>query len=69
MIVFGMKATLICYQDEFSNYKGVVDESGNDGNENENGFCADIGTPYVYEMNENILNKLWFAGTYRHDGL
>eukprot|EP00957_Ditylum_brightwellii_P043038 3260541-Ditylum_brightwellii.AAC.1 len=48
-----------------------------DGNEDENGlaiggyesaFCADVGTTYVYEMNENILNKLQFAGTYQDNG-
>eukprot|EP00957_Ditylum_brightwellii_P053541 4057095-Ditylum_brightwellii.AAC.1 len=78
MIAFGMKAILVCYQDEYFNYKGVVEEGMNDGDEDENGlaigayeaaFCADVGATYVYEMNENILNKLRFAGTYRDDRL
>eukprot|EP00957_Ditylum_brightwellii_P119584 9123999-Ditylum_brightwellii.AAC.1 len=73
MIAFGMKAPLIRYQDEYFNYKGVVEESGIDGDEDENGlaiggyesaFCADIGATYVYKMNENILNNLRFAETY-----
>ena len=33
MIAFGMKATLICYRDEYFNYKGVVEENGSDGDE------------------------------------
>eukprot|EP00957_Ditylum_brightwellii_P054139 4100745-Ditylum_brightwellii.AAC.1 len=78
MIAFGMKVTLIRYQDEYFNYKGVMEESEIDGNEDENGlvirgyesaFCADVGATYIYEMNENILNKLRFAGTYQDDGL
>eukprot|EP00957_Ditylum_brightwellii_P035672 2704652-Ditylum_brightwellii.AAC.1 len=78
MIAFGMKATLIRYQDEYFNYKGVTEEGVNDGDEDENrlvigayeaAFCADMGATYVYESNENILNKLCFAGTYRDDGL
>eukprot|EP00957_Ditylum_brightwellii_P006263 474974-Ditylum_brightwellii.AAC.1 len=78
MIAFGMKATLICYKDEYFNYKGVVEESGIDGNEDENrlaiggyesAFWADVGATYVYEMNENILNKLQFTETYQNNGL
>eukprot|EP00957_Ditylum_brightwellii_P196289 14955091-Ditylum_brightwellii.AAC.1 len=78
MIAFGMKATLIRYHNEYFNYKGVVEENGIDGNEDENGlaireyesaFCVDVGATYVYEMDENILNKLQFAGTYRDNGL
>eukprot|EP00957_Ditylum_brightwellii_P210578 15365129-Ditylum_brightwellii.AAC.1 len=78
MIAFGMKATLICYQDEYFNYKGIVEENGVDGNKDENGlaiggyesaFCVDVGATYVYKMNENILNKLQFAGTYQDNGL
>eukprot|EP00957_Ditylum_brightwellii_P186639 14210089-Ditylum_brightwellii.AAC.1 len=78
MIAFGMKATLVCYHSEYFNYKGVVGESVNDGDKNENksairayeaAFCADVGATYVYEMNENILNKLCFAGSYCNDGL
>ena len=78
MTAFGMKATLICYQDEYFNYKGIVEENGVDGNKDENGlaiggyesaFCLDVGATYVYKMNEKILNKLRFAGTYRGNGL
>eukprot|EP00957_Ditylum_brightwellii_P060008 4555829-Ditylum_brightwellii.AAC.1 len=56
----------------------MVEENGIDGNEDENGlairgyesaFCADVGATYVYKINENILNKLQFAGTYQDNGL
>eukprot|EP00957_Ditylum_brightwellii_P058327 4422315-Ditylum_brightwellii.AAC.1 len=50
MIAFGIKSTLICYTDEYFNYKGVIEENNSDNNEDENGlaigaykaaFCAD----------------------------
>eukprot|EP00957_Ditylum_brightwellii_P063701 4834716-Ditylum_brightwellii.AAC.1 len=32
-------------------------------------FCADTGTAFVYEMCENIIGKMKYAGTYHDDDL
>eukprot|EP00957_Ditylum_brightwellii_P174428 13280725-Ditylum_brightwellii.AAC.1 len=32
-------------------------------------FCADVGATYIYEICENIIKKLLYAGTYHDDGL
>eukprot|EP00957_Ditylum_brightwellii_P144140 10981983-Ditylum_brightwellii.AAC.1 len=78
MIAFRIKTTLIRYRDEYFIYKGVVGENGSNGDEDEkkiaiggyeSAFCADVGATYVYKMNESILNKLRYAGTYQDDGL
>ena len=80
MIAFGMKTTLVRYEDKYYNYKGVVGgESGNEEqNEDENGlaigayeaaFCADVSAAYIYEKSEKLLKKLRYAGSYRNDGL
>eukprot|EP00957_Ditylum_brightwellii_P089655 6827645-Ditylum_brightwellii.AAC.1 len=78
MIAFGMKTTLVRFQDEYYNYKGVVGSEEEQGNEDNNGlaigafeaaFCADTSATYVYEMCESVIEKLRYAGTYRDDGL
>eukprot|EP00957_Ditylum_brightwellii_P011677 882229-Ditylum_brightwellii.AAC.1 len=73
MIAFGMKATLVCYQDEYFNYKRVVEDSANDGNEDENGlairtyeaaFCADMGATYELTV---TMDRLSSGNTYHTD--
>eukprot|EP00957_Ditylum_brightwellii_P078838 5994987-Ditylum_brightwellii.AAC.1 len=73
-----MKTTLVRFQDEYYNYKRVVGNDMVETNENDNSlaigafevaFCADTGATYVYEMCENIIGKMKYAGTYQVDGL
>eukprot|EP00957_Ditylum_brightwellii_P210777 15365384-Ditylum_brightwellii.AAC.2 len=78
MIAFGMKSTLVCYKDEYFNYKGVVGGNDSDNDEDENGlaigayeeaFCANVGATNIYKMKRRIFNKLLFVGTYHDNGL
>eukprot|EP00957_Ditylum_brightwellii_P021202 1598352-Ditylum_brightwellii.AAC.1 len=78
MIAFGMKTTLVQFQDNYYNYKGVVGNDMVEASEDDNGlaigafesaFCADTGATFVYEMCENIIGKMNYARTYRDDGL
>eukprot|EP00957_Ditylum_brightwellii_P173881 13237811-Ditylum_brightwellii.AAC.1 len=59
MIAFGIKTTLVYFQDKHYNYKEVVGEEGKQENEDNNGlairvfeaaFCTDTGAMYIYEM-------------------
>eukprot|EP00957_Ditylum_brightwellii_P004067 309036-Ditylum_brightwellii.AAC.1 len=65
MIAFGMKTVLICFQDRYCNYKGIVEEGSKTDNEDGNGlaigafetaFCTNVAAIYVYEMCENIIS-------------
>eukprot|EP00957_Ditylum_brightwellii_P153302 11667055-Ditylum_brightwellii.AAC.1 len=78
MIIFGMKTALVRFQDKYYNYKGVVWNDMEDGSKDDNGLaieafeaalCVDTGATFVYEMCENIIGKLKYAGTYQDDGL
>eukprot|EP00957_Ditylum_brightwellii_P150809 11482776-Ditylum_brightwellii.AAC.1 len=78
MIAFGMKTTLVRFQDNYYNYKGVVENDTETTNDDDNGlaigayeaaFCADAGATFVYEICENILDQMKYAGTYQDDGL
>eukprot|EP00957_Ditylum_brightwellii_P098257 7486461-Ditylum_brightwellii.AAC.1 len=55
MIAFGMKTTLVRFQDNYYNYKGVVGNDTETTNNNDNGlaigaykaaFCADAGATF-----------------------
>eukprot|EP00957_Ditylum_brightwellii_P055787 4227407-Ditylum_brightwellii.AAC.1 len=55
MIAFGMKTTLVRFQDKYYNYKGVIGNDTEKGSEDDNGlaigafevaFCADT-VPYL----------------------
>eukprot|EP00957_Ditylum_brightwellii_P000584 45073-Ditylum_brightwellii.AAC.1 len=70
--------TLVRFQDQYFNYKGVVGNEEEQHDEDNNrlaigafgvAFCADTGATYVYEMCEMIIKKLKYAGSYRDDGL
>eukprot|EP00957_Ditylum_brightwellii_P059906 4548254-Ditylum_brightwellii.AAC.1 len=59
MIALGMKMTLVCFQDEYYSYKGVVEEGSEMDNKDKNGleigafesaFCADVAATYIYKM-------------------
>eukprot|EP00957_Ditylum_brightwellii_P169363 12890705-Ditylum_brightwellii.AAC.1 len=78
MIAFRMKTTLVRFHNEHYNYKGVVENGTRGRSEDGNGlvigafkaaFCVDTGTTFVYEIRENIIGKLKYAGTYQDDGL
>eukprot|EP00957_Ditylum_brightwellii_P074181 5636588-Ditylum_brightwellii.AAC.1 len=78
MIAFGMKMTLVRFQDKYYNYKGVVGNNTENRSKDNNGlaigafkdvFYADIGATFVDEMCENIIGKLKYAGNYSDDGL
>eukprot|EP00957_Ditylum_brightwellii_P043527 3300165-Ditylum_brightwellii.AAC.1 len=78
MITFGMQTTIVQFQDQYYNYKGVVGEDETEANEDNNGlaidahesaFCADISATYTYEMCDQILTELKYAGSYQDDGL
>eukprot|EP00957_Ditylum_brightwellii_P092278 7025784-Ditylum_brightwellii.AAC.1 len=78
MIAFGMKTTLVQFQDKYYNYKGVVRNDTEKGSKDDNGlvigafeaaFCVDKEATFVYEMCENIIGKIKYAGTYHDDGL
>eukprot|EP00957_Ditylum_brightwellii_P131006 9993053-Ditylum_brightwellii.AAC.1 len=78
MISFGMKTTLVCFQDKYYSYKEVMKENGRIEDEDNNGlaigafkaaFCVGMGATYVYEMYEEIIEKLKYAGTYHGNGL
>jgi hypothetical protein len=78
MIAFGMKTTLVRFQDKYYNYKGVVGNDMGTATDDDNGlaigayeaaFCADASATFVYEMCENIFDKMKYLGTYRDDGL
>eukprot|EP00957_Ditylum_brightwellii_P041008 3105033-Ditylum_brightwellii.AAC.1 len=78
MIAFGMKTTLVQFQDQYFNYKGVVGNEEEQNNEDNNGLaigafkaavCADTSATYVYEMCETITKKLKYVGSYQDDGL
>eukprot|EP00957_Ditylum_brightwellii_P062067 4710253-Ditylum_brightwellii.AAC.1 len=62
-----MKTMLICFQDQYYNYKGVVNGDKNETDEDENGlaigayksaFCTDISATYTYKMCDEIFAKL-----------
>eukprot|EP00957_Ditylum_brightwellii_P139447 10627750-Ditylum_brightwellii.AAC.1 len=76
--MFGMQTTLVCFQDQYYNYKGVVGGDEMEANEDDNGlaigtyesaFCADISATYTYKMCDKIFAKLRYAGLYLDDGL
>eukprot|EP00957_Ditylum_brightwellii_P138282 10540039-Ditylum_brightwellii.AAC.1 len=78
MIAYGMKTTLVCFQDKYYNHKGIVEEGSKTNIEDNNclvigafesAFCTDVGATYIYRMNKNITNKLLYAGNYQDDGL
>eukprot|EP00957_Ditylum_brightwellii_P156679 11925546-Ditylum_brightwellii.AAC.1 len=78
MIAFGTKTTLVGFQDEYYNYKGVVGNDTDNRSEDDNGlaigafkvaFCMDTCATFEYEMCENIIGELKYAGTYQDDGL
>eukprot|EP00957_Ditylum_brightwellii_P014199 1069460-Ditylum_brightwellii.AAC.1 len=78
MVAFGMKTTLVQFQDNYYNYKGVVGNDTETTNKDDNGlaigayeaaFCVDAGATFVYEMCENILDQMKYTGTYWDDGL
>eukprot|EP00957_Ditylum_brightwellii_P055086 4175090-Ditylum_brightwellii.AAC.1 len=78
MIAFRMKTTPVQFQDKYYNYKGVVGNATENGSKDDNGlaigafeaaFCVDTGATFVYEMCENIIGKMKYAGTYHDDGL
>eukprot|EP00957_Ditylum_brightwellii_P076484 5812905-Ditylum_brightwellii.AAC.1 len=70
--------TLVRFQDQYFNYKGVVGNEEEQNDEDNNGltigafevtFCADTSATYIYEMCETIIMKLKCAGSYCDDGL
>eukprot|EP00957_Ditylum_brightwellii_P136815 10433000-Ditylum_brightwellii.AAC.1 len=78
MIAFGMKATLVRFQDQYFNYKGVVGNEEEQNDEDNNGlaigafkaaFCTDTSATCIYEMRETIIKKLKYVGSYQDDGL
>eukprot|EP00957_Ditylum_brightwellii_P163793 12470185-Ditylum_brightwellii.AAC.1 len=78
MTMFGMKVTLVRFQDHYYNYKELVDARSKKGNKDDNNlaigvfkvtFCADASTTFVYEMCKDIILKLSYVGTYQDDGL
>eukprot|EP00957_Ditylum_brightwellii_P009334 706349-Ditylum_brightwellii.AAC.1 len=78
MIAIEIKTMPIQFQDQYYNYKGVVNEDGDETNEDNNGlaigafelaFCTDISATYTYEICKEILTKLKYASSYRDDGL
>ena len=69
---------LVSFQDEYYNQKGVVGSDTGETSEDDNGlaigafevvFCADTGATFVYEMCEQIIEKLEYVGAYQDDGL
>eukprot|EP00957_Ditylum_brightwellii_P112524 8578278-Ditylum_brightwellii.AAC.1 len=78
MITFGMQTTLVRFQYQYYNYKGVVAGDKTEANEDNNGlaigayesaFCADISATYTYDMCDKIFAKLRYTGLYQDDGL
>eukprot|EP00957_Ditylum_brightwellii_P134113 10224615-Ditylum_brightwellii.AAC.1 len=70
--------TLVWFQDKYYNYKGVIKEDGETEDKDENGsvvgaldaeYYVNVETTYFYEMYEEIIDKLIYAGTYRDDRL
>eukprot|EP00957_Ditylum_brightwellii_P055442 4200966-Ditylum_brightwellii.AAC.1 len=78
MIAFGMKTTLVHFQDKYYNYNGVVKENGGIENKDNNGlaigafevaFFIDIGATYIYEMCKEIIKTFKYMGMLCDDGL
>eukprot|EP00957_Ditylum_brightwellii_P059405 4510422-Ditylum_brightwellii.AAC.1 len=78
MINFGMKTTLVRFQEDYYNYKGVVGNDTDETNDDNNGlaigafeaaFCAAASATNVYEMRKNIIGQLKYTRIYRDDGL
>eukprot|EP00957_Ditylum_brightwellii_P045851 3478550-Ditylum_brightwellii.AAC.1 len=78
MIAFDMQTVLIKFEDKYYNYKGVVKEDGRTEEKDDNtlapgafeaAFCMDTGATCIYEMCEEIIEKLMYAGTYCDYGL
>eukprot|EP00957_Ditylum_brightwellii_P116665 8899382-Ditylum_brightwellii.AAC.1 len=76
MISFGMKTTLVRFQDKYFNYVGTV--KGDDDNEDSNGlatrafesaFCVDLCATYVFEMADKLLKTMGFKEIYRDNGI
>eukprot|EP00957_Ditylum_brightwellii_P192812 14680801-Ditylum_brightwellii.AAC.1 len=70
--------TLVRFQDQYFNYRGVVGNEEEQNDEDNNGlaigafkvaFCADTSATYVYEMCETIIKKFKYAGSYKDDGI
>ena len=78
IITFGLKTTLVHFQDCYYSYKGVVEE-GTDNQHKDNNrlsneafkaaLCADVSTTFVYEMCKEIISKFDYVGTYWDDRL
>eukprot|EP00957_Ditylum_brightwellii_P087547 6664570-Ditylum_brightwellii.AAC.1 len=73
MIAFGMKTAPVCFQDQYYNYKGVVNGDKNETNDDNNGlaigayesaFCTDISAVYAYKMCDEIFAKPKYNGSY-----
>eukprot|EP00957_Ditylum_brightwellii_P116184 8862354-Ditylum_brightwellii.AAC.1 len=73
-----MKTTLVQFQDQYFNYKGLVGSEEEQSNEDNNelaivafeaAFCPDTSATCVYEMCETIIEKLKYTGSYQDDGL
>eukprot|EP00957_Ditylum_brightwellii_P066427 5042783-Ditylum_brightwellii.AAC.1 len=67
MIASGMKTTLVRFQDQYYNYKGVVNDKDEETNKGNNGLaigafesiiCADKSALYTCKMCAKILNFL-----------
>eukprot|EP00957_Ditylum_brightwellii_P110412 8420671-Ditylum_brightwellii.AAC.1 len=78
MIVLGMKTILVCFQDQYYNYKGVVGGDKTEIYEDDNGlaigayesvFWTDISATYTCKMCNNNFTKLRYARLYRDNGL
>eukprot|EP00957_Ditylum_brightwellii_P096705 7365191-Ditylum_brightwellii.AAC.1 len=62
MVAFGMKTTLVQFQDKYYNYKGVVENDTEETNDDDNGlaigayeaaFCADTGA--TFKTTEEVI--------------
>eukprot|EP00957_Ditylum_brightwellii_P176167 13414064-Ditylum_brightwellii.AAC.1 len=78
MIAFGMKTTLVHFNDKYCNDKGVEDEAAEIEEEDNNGlefgayevaFCADLRATFVYKICERMIDKLNYAGSYQDNRL
>eukprot|EP00957_Ditylum_brightwellii_P014467 1089421-Ditylum_brightwellii.AAC.1 len=58
MIAFRMKTTLVCFQDEYYNYKGVVEEESKTNNEDNNGLVDKVAEGKFFQFTAEVWKPL-----------
>ena len=71
MIQFGMRSTLLCFQDQYYEYDAAKNptEKGLSIGSYESAWLADLAGAYILDNTEDCFTEAQFHGLYRDDGI